>query len=126
MGAPAWFDTGAGRRLPASVSRDSGRSAAALPPAPLGRAGSLAAMPGSFDPADPSAEPLRKWQEEGDLEALNQLLRVEIGVLKHMIRGKKFAGLGASASASDIAQEAVLGFLKAQTPPSFSDSRALR
>ena len=78
------------------------------------------------DPLDPSAEPLRLWQETGDLEALNRLLQLEVGVLKHMIRGRRIAGLHGSASTSDIAQEAVLGLLKTRKPPSFSEPRALR
>jgi RNA polymerase sigma factor (sigma-70 family) len=77
-------------------------------------------------PVDPSAEPLRRWQESGDLEALDRLLQLEIGVLKHMIRGRQIAPLHGSASTSDIAQEAVLGLLKTRKPPSFSDPRALR
>jgi RNA polymerase sigma factor (sigma-70 family) len=78
------------------------------------------------DPLDPSAEPLRRWQESGDLEALNRLLQLEIGVLKHMIRGRQIMNLHGSACTSDIAQEAVLGLLKTKKPPSFSDPRALR
>jgi RNA polymerase sigma factor (sigma-70 family) len=78
------------------------------------------------DPLDPSAEPLRRWQESGDLEALNRLLQLEIGVLKHMIRGRQISPLHSSASTSDIAQEAILGLLKTKKPPSFSDPRALR
>jgi RNA polymerase sigma factor (sigma-70 family) len=78
------------------------------------------------DLPDPSAESLRLWQESGDLEALNRLLQLEIGVLKHMIRGRRIAGLHGSASTSDIAQEAVLGLLKTKTPPAFSEPRALR
>ena len=78
------------------------------------------------DFADPSAEPLRKWQEEGDPDALNRLLQLEIGVLKHMIRGRGRGGLAGSASTSDIAQEAVMGFLNTSKPPSFPNPRALR
>jgi RNA polymerase sigma factor (sigma-70 family) len=78
------------------------------------------------DAPDPSAEPLRRWQEEGDPEALDELLRIEVGILKHMIRGRKSVPLGGSASASDIAQEAVMGLLKTKAPPTFSDPRALR
>jgi RNA polymerase sigma factor (sigma-70 family) len=83
-------------------------------------------VPSDANPRDPSAEPLRRWQESGDLEALNQLLQLEIGVLKHMIRGRQIMHLHGSASTSDIAQEAVLGLLKTKKAPSFSDPRALR
>jgi RNA polymerase sigma factor (sigma-70 family) len=82
-------------------------------------------VPGSESP-DPSAEPLRRWQDEGDPDALNQLLQIEVGILKHMIRGRKTFSLAGSASASDIAQEAVMGLLKTKTPPRFADPRALR
>jgi RNA polymerase sigma factor (sigma-70 family) len=77
-----------------------------------------------LQPSDPSAPLLRRWQEEGDLDALNHLLQIEVRILKHMIHGR---GPGAgSASTSDIAQEAVMGLLKAKKSPSFSDPKALR
>jgi RNA polymerase sigma-70 factor, ECF subfamily len=85
-------------------------------------------MAPDLQPSDPSAPLLRRWQEEGDLDALNHLLQVEVGVLKHMIHGRvhgRGAGAG-SASTSDIAQEAVMGLLKAKKSPSFSDPKALR
>jgi RNA polymerase sigma factor (sigma-70 family) len=69
---------------------------------------------------------LRRWQEDGDPEALDQLLQVELGVLKHMIHGRRTGALAGSASTSDIAQEAVLGLLKTEKAPSFSDPGALR
>src|SRR5688572_12867823 len=75
---------------------------------------------------DPSAELLRRWQEDGDPEALNKLLQIEVGVLKHMIHGRRIAGLSGTASTSDVAQEAVMGLLKTKKPPSFSEPRALR
>lgn len=76
------------------------------------------------EPSDPSAPLLRRWQEEGDLDALNHLLQVEVRILKHMLHGKGVGG--GSASTSDIAQEAVMGLLKAKTSPNFSDPKALR
>jgi RNA polymerase sigma factor (sigma-70 family) len=80
----------------------------------------------STDVPDPSAEPLRRWQEEGDPEALNRLLQIEIGVLKHMIHGRRHPKLAGSASTSDIAQEAVMGLLKTKEAPTFAEPRALR
>ena len=80
----------------------------------------------STDVPDPSAEPLRRWQEEGDPEALNRLLQIEIGVLKHMIHGRRTPGFSGSASTSDIAQEAVMGLLKTKEAPTFAEPRALR
>jgi RNA polymerase sigma factor (sigma-70 family) len=78
------------------------------------------------DAQDPSAMLLRRWQESGDSEALNQLLRIEIGVLKHMIHGRTASAFSGSASTSDIAQEAVMGLLKTKETPSFSNPQALR
>jgi RNA polymerase sigma factor (sigma-70 family) len=46
--------------------------------------------------------------------------------LKHIIRGRASGSLAGSASASDIAQEAVMGLLKTAKQPSFADPRALR
>jgi RNA polymerase sigma factor (sigma-70 family) len=78
------------------------------------------------DVPDPSAELLKRWQDAGDPEALNSLLQTEVGILKHMIRGRTLAGLSGSASTSDIAQEAVLGLLKTRKPPRFTEPKALR
>jgi hypothetical protein len=41
-----------------------------------------------FPGDDPSAELLRRWQDDGDPEALNRLLQIEVGVLKQMIHGR--------------------------------------
>jgi len=86
----------------------------------------LARMVSGSESGDPSAEPLRRWQDDGDPDALNELLQIEVGILKHMIRGRKAFSLSGSASVSDIAQEAVMGLLKTATLPKFSDPRALR
>jgi RNA polymerase sigma factor (sigma-70 family) len=80
----------------------------------------------SGPPADPSGPLLRQWQDDGDLEALDRLLQIEVGILKHMIRGRRLAALSASASTSDIAQEAVMGLLKTSKPPTFDHPGALR
>ena len=74
--------------------------------------------------ADPEQELLNRWQNEGDLDALNELLGREIVVLKHMIHGRRVPG--APTSTSDIAQEAAMGLLKTSKPPKFEDPRALR
>jgi RNA polymerase sigma factor (sigma-70 family) len=71
-------------------------------------------------------EPLRRWQEHGDLEALNELLRIEISILKQMIRARRVRGATPGVATSDIAQEAVLRLLKVQTEPTFDNPRALR
>lgn len=75
---------------------------------------------------DPSAEPLRRWQESGDREALDQLLRVEITILKDMIRARRSGAIAGSVATSDIAQEAVLRLLNVKTGPTFDNPRALR
>src|SRR5262245_34596942 len=77
-------------------------------------------------PPDPSAELLRRWQDAGDPDALDRLLQIEVGVLKHMIHGRRPNAASASVCTSDIAQEAVLGLLKTKKPPSFADAGALR
>jgi RNA polymerase sigma factor (sigma-70 family) len=75
---------------------------------------------------DPSADLLRRWQDDGDPEALAQLLQIEVRLLKHMIHGRRYDAASASAATSDIAQEAVLGLLKTKKKPTFTDPRALR
>jgi RNA polymerase sigma factor (sigma-70 family) len=76
--------------------------------------------------SDPSVPLFRRWQDAGDPEALDQLLQIEVGVLKHMIRGRRTGVLAGSVATSDIAQEAVLGLLKAKQAPTFADPGALR
>jgi len=76
-------------------------------------------------PIDPSAQPLRAWQEEGDIDALNRLLQIEVAVLKQMIRGRR-GPMSGSAQTSDIAQEAVLRLLRTKTNPQFDNPRVLR
>jgi RNA polymerase sigma factor (sigma-70 family) len=73
---------------------------------------------------DPGADLLRRWREDEDPDALDKLLRIEVGVLKHVLRGRGAAS--GPTTASDIAQEAVAGLLGARRPPSFDDPRALR
>jgi RNA polymerase sigma factor (sigma-70 family) len=75
---------------------------------------------------DPSAEPLRRWQEDGDPEALNQLLQIEVTILKQMLRSREPGAFSGSAATSDIAQEAVLRLLNVKTSPHFDNPRALR
>jgi RNA polymerase sigma factor (sigma-70 family) len=83
-------------------------------------------VPDGAAPDDPSTPLLRRWQEDGDPEALDQLLQVEVGLLKHMIHGRRSGVLAGSASTSDIAQEAVLGLLRTKKAPTFADPGSLR
>lgn len=84
-------------------------------------------MPDAPQPsADPSAALLARWQATGDREALDALLRIEVEILKHQLRAKQGGRLSPSLSASDVAQEAVLGLVKVRVAPSFERPAALR
>lgn len=67
---------------------------------------------------------LARWQEGGDVEALDQLLRLEIGRL----RARLDAGDSSASPATheDVAQEAVLRVLRADPPPCFDTPAAFR
>lgn len=75
---------------------------------------------------DSAGELLERWQRDGDREALDSLLRVEVLALKERLRARGRSMLGTSASASDVAQEAVLRLLSLEDAPQFSDPRAFR
>jgi RNA polymerase sigma factor (sigma-70 family) len=72
-----------------------------------------------------AAELLARWQRDGNADALDELLRFEIEILRARLRRAGMRGRG-SASASDVAQEAVLGLLRVRSAPKFDDPRALR
>jgi RNA polymerase sigma factor (sigma-70 family) len=74
---------------------------------------------------DPSAAWLARWQERGDREALDALLRAEVEILRHRLRARGGA-LPPSLSASDVAQEAVLNLVKVRDAPRFERPAALR
>ena len=57
---------------------------------------------------DNSQDLLRRWQEAGDVDALDRLMRSEIQAVKDLIAARGRDLMSSSASASDIAQEAVL------------------
>ncbi len=79
------------------------------------------------NPAEPLPdELLRRWQDDGDTDALDALLRTEIGALKDLIRARGGNLMSGSAGASDLAQEAVLKLLELESAPTFTDPRALR
>src|SRR5262245_7291895 len=75
---------------------------------------------------DSASELLERWQRDGDREALDSLLRVEVLALKERLRARGRSMLGTSASASDVAQEAVLRLLSLEDAPQFDDPRAFR
>jgi RNA polymerase sigma-70 factor, ECF subfamily len=68
---------------------------------------------------------LARWQEGQDVDALDELLRSEVEGLARRLRARGGAG-SAAMSASDLAQEAVLRWLRLDEPPRFDDVGALR
>jgi len=79
---------------------------------------------------DPSPERsvdlLRSWQERGDRAALEELLWIEIGVLKGRLRRQGARAVDRSVSVSDVAQEVVLRALEVEPAPRFDNPFALR
>jgi RNA polymerase sigma factor (sigma-70 family) len=75
---------------------------------------------------DSAAELLERWQRDGDREALDSLLRVEVLSLKEQLRSRGRSMIGTTASASDVAQEAVLRLLSLDNPPRFDDPKSFR
>jgi RNA polymerase sigma factor (sigma-70 family) len=73
-----------------------------------------------------AADLLDRWQRDGDREALDSLLRVEVLSLKEQLRTRGRSMLGTTGSASDVAQEAVLRFLSLERPPEFRDADSFR
>jgi RNA polymerase sigma factor (sigma-70 family) len=69
---------------------------------------------------------LRRWQASGDIEALDLLLRSEIDALRERLRFRGGPRLDGSFAASDLAQEAVLAWLRVEEPPSFENRAAFR
>jgi RNA polymerase sigma factor (sigma-70 family) len=74
---------------------------------------------------DPQAL-LERWQQQGDEDALDALLRGEIEALAQRLRGRARGMMGASVSASDLAQEAVFRMLRLEEPPEFASQHELR
>jgi RNA polymerase sigma factor (sigma-70 family) len=74
----------------------------------------------------PSQPLLERWQQKGDVEALDELLRIEVSALAARLRGRGRGLLRPSASASDLAQEAVFRMLRLENAPEFKDERELR
>jgi DNA-directed RNA polymerase specialized sigma24 family protein len=75
---------------------------------------------------DPSAELLRRWQEESDRDALDELLRIEIAILKSKLRRKSGSAAHPDASVSDLAQEAIVRLLGVEPAPQFENAKAMR
>lgn len=73
-----------------------------------------------------SHERLRAWQEDGDLDALDEVLRHEMSALKAMILSRNPGLHRQTLGATDAAQEAVLALLELREVPRFKTPRALR
>jgi len=83
--------------------------------------------PAGHPPADERARALlARWQDEQDPDALDELLRGEVEALARRLRARAGGAFSGSTSASDLAQEAVLRWLRLEEPPRFDDPRGLR
>ena len=74
---------------------------------------------------DASAVWLAAWEANGDREALDQLVRHELALLRDRIRASTISGDPAT-STSDVAQEAVTRLLQVDPPARFESTSALR
>lgn len=77
-------------------------------------------------PSDPSLQWLQRWQQDGDVDALDQLLRIEVRALAVRLRNRGRGMLRPSTSASDLAQEAIFRMLRLEDAPQFEDPRQMR
>lgn len=75
--------------------------------------------------AERQAQLLERWQSTQDVEALDELLREEVGTLARKLRAR-VGDFSAAASASDLAQEAVVRWLGMPVPERFADLEGLR
>jgi RNA polymerase sigma factor (sigma-70 family) len=73
-----------------------------------------------------AAQLLQRWQDHNDLDALDELLRVEVTVIAARLRAKGRNMMRPSVSASDLAQEAVFRLLRLDEAPEFSEPGQLR
>jgi RNA polymerase sigma factor (sigma-70 family) len=79
------------------------------------------------DPApERSVALLQLWQEHSDRAALEELLWIEIRVLKERLRRQGARAVDRSVSVSDVAQEVVLRALEVEPAPRFDNPFALR
>ncbi len=69
---------------------------------------------------------LARWQEHGDVDALDVILRTEIRALRDLVATHGQTILTGSTGPSDIAQQAVLRLLQMESPPVFRDVSSMR
>lgn len=69
---------------------------------------------------------LEQWQSQNDNDALEELLRIEVALLKARIQKRGHRMMRPSHGASDVAQEAVMGLLRCRQQPRFENPKALR
>lgn len=75
---------------------------------------------------DPVAELLARFQASGDEDALDALLRAEVATLRERVRRRYGHLLTPTKTASDVAQEAAIGWLKVRQRTAFENPTALR
>lgn len=78
------------------------------------------------DVPDPSAELLRRWQEDNDCEALEKLVMIEVALLRSRVRRRGRGMSPAFASTCDVANEAVMNWIGRGGDVHFDNERALR
>jgi RNA polymerase sigma-70 factor (ECF subfamily) len=83
-------------------------------------------VPDPDQPPDPSLDLLQRWQHGGDVDALDELLRIEVSTLAVRLRARGRGMLHPSASASDLAQDAVFRMLRLEDAPVFEHPREMR
>lgn len=77
-------------------------------------------------PDDPAHALLRRFQESGDVAALDELLRTEVLTLKERLRRRYGHMLTPTKSASDVAQDAAAGWMRIARHTDFPNPAAFR
>lgn len=75
---------------------------------------------------DPAHALLRRFQESGDVDALDELLRTEVLTLKERLRRRYGHLLTPTKSASDVAQDAAAGWVRIARQTDFPNPAAFR
>ena len=88
------------------------------------QAGTISSLPDHE--SDRFAKLLRRWREHGDRAALEELMGIEIELLKERLRRRGGRVAEPSVSVSDVAQDVVLRVLQVDIAPGFETPQALR